>query len=197
MKKKKKTDQKDLPILNGLSISEMELDQEGNLTVNFDLPVTQESTHYALSVSGTRTLDVYQYPDLQKLCRDLFQAARKHMMEDPDEDMAKANCDRCREAPCCRNYNVIITDADVDQLREDMPREEFIKKFTDPAVDWAGDYKYQLKNDTDETGEKCIFLKRDKQGRMRCSVYDRRGKICRSFDVAICDEMDDMDENEE
>ncbi len=194
MKKKKISNNEQKEILNGITIQEMELDQEGNLTVTFDRPVEQESTCYELSLTGQRVLDVYEYPDLEKAAKELFQAARKHMFARPDETMDKVDCDRCKEAPCCREYNAILRDSDIERLRGDMPRAEFIRKYTVPAVDWSGDFHYQMKCDTDEEGEKCVFLRRNKNGIMRCSVYGKRPQICRDFDMAVCDDFQDPDE---
>jgi len=179
--------------LNGLSISDLELDQEGKLTVTFDLPVSQKSTHYAVSKQGTRVLDVYDHEDLERLAKQLFARVKKHVMEEPDEDMDSVNCDQCKEATCCREYNVLVTNEDIDQLRGELSRVDFAKKYTDPAVDWTGEFKFQLKSNQDKVGDKCVFLKRDRTGRMRCSVYEQRPQICRDFDMAVCDELDSLD----
>ena len=185
-----------LPVLNGISIASVELDQEGNLEVTFDLPVKQETTHYETSLKASRTLDVYAYPEIQDLVKQLFQAVRKRILAEPDETMATVDCDHCRESTCCREYNVLLTDEDIDRLRGDEPRAAFIEKNATAAVDWSGDYKYQLRCDEDEDEEKCIFLNRDDQGRMRCGVYARRPQICRSFDMAVCEDFTSMDEED-
>ena len=184
-----------LPILNGLSISTVELDQEGNLSVTFDLPIKQRSAHYELSLTGTRTLDVYECKELEELVKKLFGAIRERLLAEPDADLAAVDCDRCRSATCCRSYNVLVTEYDIDRLRGSMSRRSFIEKNTDPAVDWSADFNYQLKCDTDADGEKCVFLKRDRAGRMRCSVYSRRPQICRDFDMAVCEDFTPLGED--
>ncbi len=181
------------PELNGVSVDSIELDQEGNLTVTFDLPVKQRSTHYELSLSGSRVFDVYECPELERLARELFSAIRKRLEARPDPDMARVSCDRCKESSCCREYNVLLSDEDIDRLRGKTPRATFLRKYAVPGVDWSGDFKYQLKCDKDERGEKCVFLKRDRQGRMRCSVYARRPQICRNFDMAVCTDFTPLD----
>ncbi len=184
-----------LPVLNGYSICSLEIDQEGNLTVTFDLPVRQESKHYEIIRQASRTFDVYQCPELERHVRALFRAVRRRLLRQPDPDMAEADCEKCRDAPCCRKYNVLLTDEDIDRLRGRLSRRAFIARYTDPAVDWSGDYRYQLKSDSDEVGEKCIFLKRDRKGRMRCSVYEKRPAICRNFDVAVCPDFTPLKED--
>jgi Fe-S-cluster containining protein len=179
--------------LNGVSVDTIELDQEGNLTVTFDLPVTQQSTHYEMSLSGSRTFDVYEHPELAGLVKQLFGAVRKRLLAEPDPDMASVDCDRCKEASCCRQYNVLLTEADIDRLRGRTPRDVFLRRYTVKAVDWSGDHRYQLACDRDEIGEKCVFLTRDRHGRMRCSVYPRRPQICRNFDMAVCSDFTPMD----
>jgi Fe-S-cluster containining protein len=191
MKQKKKAQRP--PELNGVSVDSIELDQEGNLTVTFDLPVKQESTHYELSLSGSRTFDVYECPELERLAQELFKAVRKRLHEEPDADMATAHCDRCKESSCCREYNVLLSEEDVERLRGTTPRAAFLRKFAVKGVDWSGDFAYQLTCDRDETGEKCVFLKRDGLGRMRCSVYARRPQICRNFDMAVCADFTPLD----
>jgi len=195
-KKKKKTGRK-LPLLNGVSISSLEIDQEGDLIVTFDLPIKQESAHYELSLSASRVFDVYECPELARLARDLFVAVRKRLLREPDPDMAEVDCDRCKDASCCRKYNVLLSDLDIDRLRGRMSRAAFIRKYTVPAVDWSGDYRYQLRSDEDEYGEKCIFLLPDRKGRMRCRVYRRRPQICRDFDMAVCTDFTPIDGNGE
>ena len=76
-----------------------------------------------------------------------------------------------------------------------MSRAAFIRKYTVPAVDWSGDYRYQLRSDEDERGEKCVFLRPDGKGRMRCSVYRRRPQICRDFDMAVCTDFTPIDDD--
>ena len=183
----------DLPLLNGYSVSSLELDQEGNLTVTFDLPVKQQSTHFETSLSARRTLDVYECPEVEKLVKDLFRAVRRRLLKDPDADMARVDCSRCRDSNCCRNYNVLITEEDIERLRGPLSRAAFLRAYAVPAVDWSGDYAYQLRCDSDETGEKCVFLRKDGNGQMRCSVYANRPRICKDFDMATCTDFTPLD----
>jgi Fe-S-cluster containining protein len=179
--------------LNGVSVQTIELDQEGNLTVSFDLPVKQTTTHYETSLTGSRTFDVYECPELHALVKKLFAALRARILAEPDADMAAADCDRCRESSCCREYNVLVSEADIDRLRGTMSRAAFTAKYTTKAVDWSGDFARQLACDRDAVGEKCVFLQRDRRGRMRCSVYARRPWICRNFDMATCTDFTPLD----
>ncbi len=182
---------KRLPPLNGLSVSTLELDQEGNLTVTFDLPVTQRSRHYSVAHTATRVFDVYEDPALARIVRRLFGAVRARVLARPDADLAAVHCRKCKEAPCCRRYNVLVTDEDIERLRGTMPRRRFIEKRTVKAVDWSGDYRYQLACDRDAHGEKCVFLTRDGKGRMRCRVYADRPAICRDFAMRACGDFEE------
>jgi Fe-S-cluster containining protein len=181
-------------VLNGVSISEIELDQDGDLSVTFDLPIEQTSKHYTINCQGTRTFDVYEHEELKKIAKDLFVAVRKLLLEETDPELAAVDCEKCKEASCCRKHNVLVTEEDIERMRQDAPLKEFVEKYTDEAVDWTGDYVRQLSCDEDEVGEKCVFLSRDKSERMRCSIYDRRPQICRDFDMAVCDEFESMEE---
>ncbi|MBN1420846.1 MAG: YkgJ family cysteine cluster protein [Planctomycetes bacterium] len=181
---------RNLPEFNGLSLSSITIDQSGEVTVQFDLPVRQRSHgKYLLELGAVRTIDLDREPKLRRLARELFRAVRRSV-ERPDPERKGIDCRRCRSAPCCRNYNVYLTDADIDRLRGSMSRSAFLARHACKAADWTGDYRYQLRCDEDEDGEKCIFLRRDAQGWMRCSVYARRPKICRDFDMASCDDFD-------
>ena len=182
-----------LPVLNGVSVQSVELDQEGNLTVTFDVPVKQRSTHYCLSLKGTRTFDVYEDSELEALVKQLFRTIRTRLEARPDPDMAAVDCNRCSGAACCRSYNVLLTEADIARLRGDIPRDVYVARYTTPGVDWSGDYLWQLRCDEDEHGEKCIYLKPDSRKRMRCSVYADRPQICRDFDMAVCDDFEALD----
>jgi Fe-S-cluster containining protein len=175
-----------LPVLNGLSVASLHLDQDGDLTVTFDLPFVQKSRHYTEARTATRVLDVYKDPALGRLILKLFEALRQRTLARPDEDAGKVDCAKCKEAPCCRAYNVLITDEDIDRLRGAMPRRRFIAKYAVKGVDWSGDYRYQLACNRDARGEKCVFLTRDGKERMRCSVYAARPQICRDFDMRVC-----------
>jgi Fe-S-cluster containining protein len=181
-------------VLNGVSVDSIAIDQDGNLTVTFDLPVTQESTHYELSLTGKRVFDVYEHPDLAALARRLFAAVRARLATTPDPDMAAVDCGRCKGAACCRQYNVLLSEEDIERLRGPLGRDAFLEKYADAGVDWSGDYRYQLKAVKDEEGERCVFLvPAGKEGLMRCSVYDRRPAVCRDFDMAVCPNFKPLD----
>ena len=65
--------------LNGLSVDQISINQDGELKVLFDLPVAQTTAQYHQQLQGVRTFDVYQDPELQRLCRDLFRAIRSRV----------------------------------------------------------------------------------------------------------------------
>ncbi|MBN1443352.1 MAG: YkgJ family cysteine cluster protein [Planctomycetes bacterium] len=177
--------------LNGLSIHSMSISQDGSLEVEFDLPQEQTTSCWYTYRRGSRTFDVYEDEDLQEACRQLFQLVRRRVMR-PEPEREEIHCDRCRDSACCRKYNVLLRDADVERLARhlEMPEALFRKKFTTSAVDWCGDYSRQLTCDTDADGEeKCVFLKQDEQGLWRCSVYEQRPQICRDFDMLACDDF--------
>jgi len=179
--------------LNGLSIDQISIDQEGELRVVFDLPVVQTTAQYHQQLQGLRTFDVYKDPELERLCRELFQAVHVRVKV-PDPERQAVSCGSCRSAACCRKYNVLVREDDVETLRKalGMAFEEFREKYLRKAVDWAGDYLWQLSCDADAQGEKCIFLKPGPGGGMRCSVYGQRPRICRDFDEKVCDDFEPM-----
>ena len=175
--------------LNGFSVEKIVIDQEGDLTVTFDLPVKQRSKKYDVSLSGSRTLDVYECPELAALIKRLFAAIKDRVRRGAGGRTPA--CGSCADARCCRAYNVLVSAADIDRLRGRMTRRAFVRAYTDPAVDWSGDYRYQLRAVADGGGEeRCVFLAPDRRGRMRCSVYRRRPWICRNFDVAACPDFE-------
>lgn len=181
--------------LNGLSVDQVSINQDGELKVTFDLPVVQTTPRYHQQLQGVRTFDVYQDRELARLCRDLFRAIRERVRR-PDPERVKVSCERCKTSDCCRSYNVLVTEEDVDRLREGLglEREEFARRYLRPAVDWCEDYLHQLACDEDARGEKCIFLKETPGGQMRCSVYHDRPQICRDFDERACDDFVPLDE---
>ncbi len=81
--------------LNGLSIDQISINQDGELRVAFDLPVVQTTARYHQQLQGVRTFDVYRYPELVRLSRDLFRAIRARV-EEPDPDLLAARCVRCK-----------------------------------------------------------------------------------------------------
>jgi Fe-S-cluster containining protein len=187
-----------LPDLNGLSIDDITISQDGDLTVTFDLPIEQATTKYELELQGSRTLDLYENEELQKVCRDLFRIVRK-MMEVPDEERVQTHCDSCQSSSCCRKYNVLVTQFDVERLCKGLKlsEAELRRKHLADAVDWCEDYKYQLTCDEDDDGEeKCKFLKEQPNGQFRCSIYEHRPEICRSFDMNTCNDFVPLEEVE-
>ncbi len=177
--------------LNGLSIDQITINQDGELKVAFDLPVVQTTARYERQLQGVRTFDVYKDPELARLCRDIFRAIRDRV-DRPDPEREKVACARCKDADCCRKYNVLMRDSDIVLLREGLGlgAEEFRRKYLRPAVDWCEDYAWQLACDEDSQGDKCVFLLPDGDGRMRCSVYVWRPRICRDFDERACDDFE-------
>ncbi len=176
--------------LNGLSVDQVSINQDGELKVTFDLPVVQTTARYHQQLQGVRTFDVYKDPELERLARELFLAIRRRV-RGPDPARLALSCERCKSSDCCRSYNVLVTEKDVARLREALgvAAEEFHRKYLRPAVDWCGDYPFQLACDEDAHGEKCVFLKEGPGGQMRCSVYGSRPKICRDFDELACDDF--------
>jgi Fe-S-cluster containining protein len=181
--------------LNGLSVDQISINQDGELKVLFDLPVVQSTSQYQEQLQGVRTFDVYQDPELKRICRDLFRALRERVKL-PDPARVAVSCDRCQSSDCCRNYNVLVTESDVERLRSAllMPAAEFKERYLRPAVDWCGDYPWQLAVDRDARGEKCVFLKEAAGGQMRCSIYEHRPRICRDFDEKTCDDFVPLEE---
>jgi len=183
-------DSGDLFVLNGLSIDSISINQDGELRVAFDLPVVQTTACYHQQLQGVRTFDVYKDPELEGLVRKLFQALVERVRK-PDPERVKVSCSRCKSSNCCREYNVLVLPSDLPLLREGLgiSDEELRARYRRPAVDWAGDYPFQLACDEDEDGEKCVFLKEGPGGQMRCSIYPYRPRICRDFDERACDDF--------
>lgn len=181
--------------LDGLSIHTLSLNQDGDLEVQFDLPVEQTTPQYHKQLRGIRTLSVYDDEELKVACKRLFDIVRERVRR-PDVERSKIHCDNCATSACCRKYNVLVTAEDIERLADHfgMPPAVFQKRFTAAAVDWSADFKAQLVCDNDEAGEeKCVFLKPDAEGRFRCSVYESRPKICRDFDMNTCNDFVEMD----
>ena len=187
-----------LPALNGVSIDSITVEQDGELRIVFDLEVEQTTYAYQRELQGSRSLDVYDYPKIQRLCRDLFRAVREVALQ-PDPEFVNVHCNNCRSSDCCRKYNVLVTDQDIDRLRSGlkMSAAAFRKKYLTDAVDWCEDYQFQLVCDEDDEDEKCIFLKDNGSGQMRCSVYEHRPQICRDYDMRTCTDFVSIDEIEE
>lgn len=180
--------------LNGLSVHTLTLNQDGDLEVQFDLPVEQTSFHYYQQLRGSRTLNVYDDPELKAACKSLFDIVRARL-ENPDPERTKVHCDRCATSACCRKYNALITDEDIDRLATALgiSASAFRKSYTTLAVDWSEDFTAQLACDQDESGEeKCVFLKRSEGGQFRCSVYESRPRICRDFDMRSCSDFEEL-----
>jgi Fe-S-cluster containining protein len=184
-----------LPPFNGVSISKIELEQDGDLHVEYDLPTPkdQQSPHHRTDIVAKRTFDVYEDKELMLAARQLFRLLRLRL-EKPDPGRAEIDCMRCKESRCCREYDVFVDDEDVVRLSAFLSKPEaaLAKEHLDARPDWTGDYRYRLRKVKDDLGERCNFLLRDtKSGRMRCSVYEARPNLCRSFDEHDCTLFDD------
>ena len=186
---------KSLPELNGVSISKIELEQDGDLHVEFDLPTpkAQQSPHHRTDIVAKRTFDVYEDKELQEAARTLFRLLRERIAV-PDPHRVEIDCMRCKESRCCREYDVFVDEDDRQRLAEHlgMSPAAVLKKHLVERPDWTGDYRYRLKKLRDKAGERCSFLKRDQgSGRMRCSVDAGRPTLCRTFDEHDCTLFDD------
>jgi Fe-S-cluster containining protein len=178
--------------LNGYSIRSLSVDNAGQLEVEFDLPQEQENDQWYTYRRGSRTFDIYEDEELEQACRELYELVRRRMQE-PDPKRLAVHCDRCKTAACCRSYNVLVTDEDLERLARglEMPLERLKMEYLVPAIDWCADFELQLASDEDENGEeKCVFLVRDHAaGLWRCSVYEHRPEACRRFDMKTCDDF--------
>lgn len=183
--------------LNGLSVHSVELNQDGELEVVFDLPYEQTTAQYYVNLRGTRTLNVYDDAELLEACKRLFDRARELVME-PDPDREGIHCDRCSTSACCRKYNALVTEEDIERVAAGIgiSPEEARERYMVAPMDWSGDYTAQLAADTDEQDgeEKCVFLKRASHGQLRCSIYEHRPRICRDFDMTSCDDFEPIKE---
>jgi Fe-S-cluster containining protein len=182
--------------LNGLSIHKLNVNQDGTLEVVFDLPHEQTTAQWHSQLRGIRSFDVYSDKELEEACRRLFQIVRARV-EEPDPERLAVHCDRCKTSSCCRKYNVLLKDEDIERLAAGLAISvlELYERYTAPAVDWCGDYARQLTSDTDLDGEeKCVFLKQTAGGRWHCSVYEHRPQICRDFDMNTCDDFVPLEE---
>ena len=177
--------------LNGLSIHNLSVDQGGDLEVEFDLPQEQTNDLWYTYRRGSRTFDIYQDEEMQEACRVLFQIVKKRLAK-PDPEKEKVHCDSCEGSPCCRKYSVLTTESDIERLAAGigMSVEQLKSDHLTEAVDWCGDYEYQVDTDEDDEGEdKCVFLKPNEEGLYRCTVYEHRPEICRAFDMKTCDDF--------
>lgn len=184
-----------LPMLNGVSVSKLELEQNGDLHVEFDLPTPNElqTLTYRTDILARRSFDVYDDPELREAAAALFKVVRARLQV-ADPERQDISCMNCKASRCCREYDVFVEAADVAVLREHLglSEKELVALALDPKPDWTGDYPYRLRKDEDEQGDKCVFLKPDAQsGQMRCSVYAARPALCRSFDERDCRLYDD------
>lgn len=177
-----------LAAFNGVSISKIELEQNGDVHVEFDLPTPAHTTQYRTDVLGRRSFDVYRDQELLNAARGLFRILRQRMLtSDPERE--GIDCMKCSESKCCREYDVFVEAEDVTRLAAHLGLSENVtaEKHLLRDPDWTGDYQYRLKKNKDEVGEKCVFLKRDKKsGHMRCTVYEARPNLCRSFAEQDC-----------
>ena len=186
------TDPEDIDFpLNGLSIHSLNINQGGDLEIEFDLPCEQTTDRWQTTKRGSRVFDVYEDEEMQELVQQLFDVVRDRVRE-PDPERVEIHCDQCKTSSCCRKYNVLVKPSDVERLATGfgISVEEVERRYLDDGVDWCEDYEYQLKCDDDEEGEeKCLFLKENDLGQMRCSIYEFRPEICRSFDMKTCDDF--------
>jgi Fe-S-cluster containining protein len=179
---------KALPPLNGVSISKIELEQNGDLHVEFDLPTPEHTTLYRTDVLARRSFDVYEDPELLAAAKKLFRVLQERMLQ-PDPSREGIDCMRCKESQCCREYDVFVDAEDVARLSAHLglSQAETAARHLTTEPDWTGDYKFRLKKNKDAAGEKCVFLKRDRKTQhMRCGVYEARPNLCRSFSERDC-----------
>ncbi len=180
-----------LPALNGVSISKIEIVQNGDLSIEFDLPTPpqMQKSHWRTDIVAKRTFDVYDDPELLAAAQALFRLLQARVA-DPDPVRVGIDCMRCKESRCCREYDVFIDGEDVARLMDHLGQdlETLEARHIDRRPDWSGDYAHRLRRVKDEEGEdRCTFLLRDaKDGHMRCSIYAARPNLCRSFDEHDC-----------
>lgn len=177
-----------LPAFNGVSVNKIEIEQNGDVHVTFDLPTPNQNHHYRIDVQGKRSFDLYEDPELRDAAQALFKLLRARI-DQVDPERAVIDCMKCKESNCCREYDVFVTDKDVDRLAEHLgiEREVVERDMLTAHVDWTGDFRFHLAQNEDEQGGKCVFLARDdKSGAMRCSVYEGRPQLCRDFDHHDC-----------
>ena len=93
-----------LPLFNGVSISKLEVEQNGDLHVEFDLPTPTHSVNYRTDIIGKRLFDLYEDAELRDAARALFKLVRERLAV-PDPDREGIDCRNCRESRCCREYD--------------------------------------------------------------------------------------------
>lgn len=98
------------------------------------------------------------------------------------------NCDLCKSSLCCRYWDVLVSEADVERLRAalGLSFDAFRERYLGRDVGWSAQFRWLLGRAQDAQGEKCVFLYEAPSGQMRCSVYPHRPQLCREFDVRTC-----------
>jgi len=192
---------KPLPAFNGVSVSKISIEQNGDLAAEFDLPtpVAMQNTAYRTDIQGKRTFDMYEDPEMLQAAMALFRVIQKRILV-PDPMREGIDCMKCKESSCCREYDVFIDIEDVERLSAHLKLDlkGLLEKHIDERPDWSGDFKYRLRRVPDNDLERCSFLLRDEvSGRMRCSIYEARPNLCRSFDERDCTLFDGSIDDEE
>lgn len=184
-----------LPLFNGVSLSKIEIEQNGDVHVEFDLPTLpeQQSVHYRTDVVGKRTFDVYKDAELHSAAQALFKLLRRRL-DEPEPERLGVSCSQCSESRCCRDYEVFLSQRDAEALATHLglPLAELRDRHLEALPDWSGDFPYQLAKEDDHLGAKCTFLRRHAEsGTMRCSIYEARPFLCRDFEERDCTLFDE------
>jgi Fe-S-cluster containining protein len=172
--------------LNSVTLDNITISDDGDVTVTWAMQGIGQDERYEVDTECSRTFDIYEDKELLEICQTLYKALRKKL-ETPDPERDQVSCDTCLSSACCREFNVLVSDSDLNRLAPASEQKSFIANYLTDAHDWTGEYKYMLEKDTDDQDEeKCIFLKKNPAGQMRCSIYETRPEICREYSEQEC-----------
>ncbi len=173
------------------SVQSIEIDEE-HVTIQYN-----KTTERRLNVNQISHKEwVYKYngdAEFVAAVRRVIELSRKHMYDLPDNVACPPGC-----AECCSGYEPFVSRADVQRIADHLglsyeqtfadyvvPRESadgFVVGWL-RKVDEAGEL-------TEDTAEKCVFLKGSKSGRYYCGIYEGRPHDCRAFSPIGCEDVD-------
>jgi Fe-S-cluster containining protein len=166
-------------------VQEIDIDEE-HITITYNEKISQrynanEITHKEWS---------YKYnedPEFVKAVAGVIELARKHLRDLPNNVACPPGC-----AECCSGYEPFVSRADVQRIADffGMTYDEAFKTYVVARSSADGFVVGYLRKVTEDSADKCIFLKGSVSGRHYCGIYEARPHDCREFSPIGCDDVD-------
>jgi len=172
--------------LKEMGVKNIEIDEE-HVTITYN----QKTTHYYNAEEIRHREWIYKYnddPEFVAAVARVIALARKHHKDLPETIACPPGC-----AECCSGYEPFVSRPDVERIASflNLTPQEVLDEYIVQRKSADGYHLGWIRKVTEDTDDKCVFLKESRPGRYYCGIYSGRPDDCRDFTPIGCGDVNE------